>query len=123
MATRRAVAQFRRDIAELKRIVKDFARRLELLEAQEKRRLAQPVSPERAEGARFSAGWLKKHRRRLGLSANEYATLVGVHPITIYAWEKGRSKPRKEQLAALVSIRDLRKREARMRLQMLGKAG
>jgi DNA-binding transcriptional regulator YiaG len=122
-ATKRAVAQFRHDIAELKRVVKDISRRLDLLESQEKRRLAEPVALERAEGARFSPAWLRKHRQRLGLSANEYAAIVGVHPLTIYNWEKGTSKLRKEHLAALVSVRDLRKREARLRLEMLGKAG
>lgn len=116
---KRAAAQYRRDIAELKRTVRKLSRKISLLESQEKKRLAQPVSPKLAEGARFSPNWLKKHRRRLGLSAADYAALVGVHQITIYNWEQGKSKPRKEQLAALVAVRKLGKREARMRLEML----
>ncbi len=55
----------------------------------------------------------------MGLSAADYAKLVGVTAQTIYSWEQGRSKPRNEQLAALLAIRDLRKREAHKRLQLL----
>ena len=81
-------------------------------------------SPKLAEGARFSPERLKRHRERLGLSAADYARLVGVHQITIYNWEQGKSRPRKEQLAALVAVRGLGKRETQMRLEMIrAKAG
>jgi DNA-binding transcriptional regulator YiaG len=119
MSTRRAVARHRTDIAALKRSVSSLQKKVKLLEKQEKRRLVARPSPKLAEGARFSPARLKRHRERLGLSAADYSRLVGVHQITIYNWEQGKSRPRKEQLAALVAVRGLKKREARMRLAML----
>ena len=114
-----ASTRHRSDIAELKRTVKELEKKVALLEKQESRRMAARPSVNLAEGARFSPERLKRHRERLGLSAADYAVLVGVHQITIYNWEQGKSRPRKEQLAALVAVRSLGKREAQTRLEML----
>ncbi|MBN1489328.1 MAG: helix-turn-helix domain-containing protein [Phycisphaerae bacterium] len=118
--TKRASAQYRRDIAELKRLVADLKRRVEFLERQEKRRVIERPSKKAAEGVRFSARWLKVHRERLGISAADYGRLVGVSSLTIYNWESGKAKPRKEGLAALAAVRGLGKREVLKRLEMLG---
>jgi DNA-binding transcriptional regulator YiaG len=68
---------------------------------------------------RFSARSVKAQRRRIGLSADDYAKLVGVSSLTIYNWEHGKSRPRKEQLASLVSIRGIGKREAQAKLRLV----
>ncbi len=39
--------------------------------------------------------------------------------MTIYNWESGNSRPRPEQLAALVAVRKLGKREAIKKLELL----
>jgi len=114
---RKANAQYRKDIAEVKRQLGAMKKRVDYLDAQERKRLRKPVSVSEAEGHRFSPGWLKAHRYRLGLAAADYAELVGVSPQTIYNWEHGKSKPRKEQLAALAAIRRIGKREAQRRLE------
>lgn len=113
-------AAYRRDIAELKRTHSDLARRIAFLEKQEKKRIASAPSEKAAEGARFSPKWVKSHRKKLGLSAADYALLVGCSGLTVYNWEQGKSKPRAKQLAALVEVRGLGKREALRRLEMLG---
>jgi DNA-binding transcriptional regulator YiaG len=119
-STRKATAHFRRDIAGLKRLVSSIDKRLATIEAIERKRLEAESPPVRlAEGARFSPGWLRAHRKRLGISAADYAKLVGVTGVTIYNWEQGKQKPRKEQLAALVAARGLGKREVQRRLAML----
>ena len=118
-STRRAVAQFRRDIAELKRLAKSMERRLAAIERQEKKRLGKRVSADLAEGARFAPRWVRSHREKIGFSQADYATLVGVSPMTIYNWEHGKTKPGKEQLAALVAVRRLGKREAERRWEMI----
>jgi DNA-binding transcriptional regulator YiaG len=117
--TKQAVAQYRREIAELKRQVKRQEKKIAFLEDQERKRLEQPETEGLAEGARFSARSVKSQRERLGLSAANYAKLVGVSSLTIYNWEHGKSRPRREQLAALVAVRGIGKREALRRLQLL----
>lgn len=118
-STVKASAQFRREIASLKRQVDEQARQIAFLEAQEKRRLVEEPKEEAAENARFSAAGLKSHRKRLGLSAADFAKLVGVTAQTIYLWENGETRPRAKQLAALVEVRGIGKREALKRLEML----
>ncbi len=116
---RRANTHHRRDIAQLKRQVVGLSKQVAYLEQQERKRAAKGTPVAIAEGRRFSAHGLKTHRERVGLSAADYSTLVGVTAQTIYSWEQGKSKPRDEQLAALVAVRDLGKREALKRLDLL----
>ena len=118
--TNRASVQHRRDIAELKRLVGDLSRRVAFLESQEKRRVARPVQDKPSGQVRFSPRWVKAQRERLGLSAADYGKLVGVSSLTVYNWEGGKSKPREEKLAAIAAVRELGKREALRRLEMMG---
>jgi DNA-binding transcriptional regulator YiaG len=120
-ATKQAVAQYRRDIAKLKRQVGGLEKKITFLEDRERKRLEEPqMNQEELENIRFSARSVKAQRNRLGLSAADYAKLVGVSSLTIYNWESGKSRPRKEQLAALVAVRGIGKREALKRLELLG---
>ena len=117
--TRKLVAQQRRDIADLKRQVQDQARTISFLQRREKHRLEEKPAEELATNARFSPKRLRSHRERLGLSAADYAKLVGVSSQSIYLWEQGKARPRAQQLAALVAVRGIGKREAQKRLEML----
>jgi DNA-binding transcriptional regulator YiaG len=119
-STKGAVAQFRRDIAKLKRQVRDQQKEIGFLKAQERKRLSQPQPKEEPEeGVRFSARSVKAQRRRLKLSAADYGKLVGVSGLTIYNWELGKSRPREAQLAKLVAVRGIGKREALAKLEMV----
>lgn len=116
---RNASAQYRRDIAQLKRQTNTLSKQVAFLEQQEKKRVSKRVPLANAEGKRFSRRGLTTHRKIAGLSAADYAKLVGVSAQTIYGWEQGRSKPRAQQLAALSAVRNLGKREAQKRLRLL----
>ena len=116
---RAASARYRREIAELKRLAKDLEKRLTHIEQQERRRVRKAPSPELAEGTRFSPRGLTSHRARLGLSAADYGLLTGVSGQMIYKYERGETKPRAPQLAKLVAVRGLGKREALHRLALL----
>jgi DNA-binding transcriptional regulator YiaG len=115
---KRASAQQRRDIAALKRQLKDQQREnARLAKAVASGRGAAAVStPEPATAPRFSPTWLRKHRAKLDISAADYARLVGVSGLTIYNWEKGRSRPRMAQLESLSEVRGLGAREALERI-------
>ncbi len=118
-AARKASAQYRRDIANLKRSVGELTKQVRYLERQERKRAVNTPPEAAAAGRRFSAHGLKAHRRKLGFSAAEYAALLGVSAQTVYNWEQGQSKPRQQQLAALVAIRGLGKRDAEKRLELI----
>lgn len=118
-ATKKLTAQYRRDIAALKRQVASLRKTVNLLEAQEKRRVAKQPVPQKVEGVRFRADGLKSHRAKLGLSAADYGRLVGASGLSIYHWESGKARPRQAQVAKLVTVRGIGKREALKRLQFL----
>ena len=71
----------------------------------------------RAWGVRYSARSVRAQRKRLGISAEDYGRLIGVSGLTIYNWEHGKARPRKAQLAALIAVRGIGKREAVKQLQ------
>jgi DNA-binding transcriptional regulator YiaG len=119
-STRRAVVQYRRDIARLKREMQDQQKEISFLKAQERKRLGQPQAAEEPqEKARFSARSVQAQRRRLKLSAEEFGRLVGVSSLTVYSWEHGKSRPRNAQFASLVAVRGLGRREALKKLETL----
>ncbi len=116
---RKASAELRRTVAALKSEVATLRRGVHFRERQEKRRLQSAPKASSAKGVRFSARWVEADRERLGLSAKDYGLLVGVVGLTIYNWEKGKSKPSDERLAAWAAVRGIGKREALRRLELL----
>jgi DNA-binding transcriptional regulator YiaG len=117
-AIKRAVGQFRHDIARLKRQLAACQRQLSRRSADAERGVGESVSHTVAARprTRFSARSVRAQRKRLKLSAAEFGRLVGVSGQTIYQWEQGKSRPRKSQFAALVALRSMRRREALVRL-------
>ncbi|HLA83551.1 MAG TPA: helix-turn-helix domain-containing protein [Thermoguttaceae bacterium] len=114
--TKQAVARYRGDIVQLKKMLDQQEREIKRLQKQVEQQGQVPVDEESSEDVRFSARSVKAQRARLGLSAADYGKLVGVSPLTIYHWEKGESRPRKAQLDALVAVRGIGKREALAKL-------
>lgn len=113
---KKAAAKYRADMADLKR-------RLAMLEKLVTRLGKGSSSPKEPRGEaegmvriRFSAKRLAAQRQKLGISAGEMGTLVGVSAQTIYNWEAGKSRPRQQQLVALAAVRRLGKRQVKERL-------
>lgn len=115
---KKAVATYRSEIAALKR-------RVETLERQAKRTqrvVSQAVAAEpddEPSNLRFRPDGLKKHRERLGLSANDVAKILGCSQLSVYKWESGKTRPRAKQLEAIAQLRTMGKREALKRLEEL----
>lgn len=120
--TSRAVTQYRREIAKLKRQHRDYEKKLAALGAKSAKSQAIAGDDDPDGGLRFSSKSVRAQRRRTGLSAADYAKLVGVSPLTIYNWEHNKTRPRRGQFATLVSLRGLGKREALARLAERGAA-
>ncbi len=116
---KKASAQHRRDIATLKRQALKLERQVSLLKRQAINNAPAPEAGRSA--ARFTAKGLRSQRKRLGLSAAEYAKLVGVTSQAIYQWEREAAHPRKKQITALAALRGIGKKEALSRLQQLAK--
>jgi DNA-binding transcriptional regulator YiaG len=114
-ALKKASAQQRRDIAALKRQLREQERaNAKLAKAVSNGRAVAPAAS--TSTVRFSPTWLRAHRAKLELSAADYARLVGVSGLTIYNWEKGKTKPQAAQLAKLAEVRGMGKREAIARI-------
>ena len=117
-ALKKASAQQRRDIAALKRQFREQQRANAMLaKVVSEGRAAAPAVSDATSTRRFSPTWLRKHRAKLGISAADYAKLVGVSGLTIYNWERGKSRPRQAQLIALAEVRGMGKREAVAKLE------
>jgi DNA-binding transcriptional regulator YiaG len=116
---KRASAQHRRDIAELKHRLSDLQRKVSPLQKQVLKSVPGQTAEPEAEHVRFTAKGLRSQRKRLGLSADNYGKLIGVTGQTIYSWEQEISRPRRAQVARLASLRHLGKREAQARLRQL----
>ena len=116
--SKQLVSKHRHEIAALKREVR--ALESKLVRLQKKGGASEPESDESEalEGlnVRFSAKSVRSQRRRLNLSASEFARLLGVSAQTIYLWESGRSRPRQAQLQSLVAVREMGRRDAQAKL-------
>ena len=123
-SVRSASGQYRRDIAALKRINKELGRKVVLLEKAVAKAAVAAPSVEGGAEVRFSPRWVSNHRTSIGLSQDNYAALVGVSPMTIFNWEKGKSRPMPKQLAAWGAVKKLGKRAAMQRLEAIkGRTG
>jgi DNA-binding transcriptional regulator YiaG len=114
---KKTVASYRSEIAALKR-------RVQTLEKQGKRsaKAAAPAQQEDESSStprRFSATRLAAQRKKLGLSASDFAALLGVSGQSIYKWEQGESRPRARQLEAIAALRGVGKKEAALRLEQM----
>jgi DNA-binding transcriptional regulator YiaG len=120
---RKASAQARSQIAALRRRVEELERELKRLGRGGGRSTPRSEAAEAEDASgpqrRFSASRLAAQRQKLGLSAAEFATLLGVSGQSVYKWEHGESRPRARQLEAIAGLRGVGKREAKARLEKL----
>jgi DNA-binding transcriptional regulator YiaG len=115
----KASGQYRKDLAELKRQNVKTRAEIGRLQRQASKGGAAPVADVPAGRVRYSATSVKAQRKRLGLSAEAFAKLIGVSLQTIYKWEQGKSRPRAAQVAAFAAVRGIGKTEANARLEQL----
>jgi len=108
---KKASAQYRSDIAALKRYI--FA--LEVSVKKLSKSQPKPVlniEEEVTTARRFSAGGFATLRKKFHLSAEQMGKLIGVSAQTVYHWEAEKTRPRSSQLPAIAAARKLTKKEA-----------
>lgn len=121
---KKATAQYRTHIAALRKRLDQLERMLKRTSKVAAKATAQsgraaPAAEDDSEGGvqrRFSAKRLASTRAKLGLSAADFAALIGVSGLSVYKWEQGKARPRAKQLEAIASVRGIGKREAAERL-------
>jgi DNA-binding transcriptional regulator YiaG len=120
-ALKKAVSQYRSQIAELKRRTQALEQQVNRLSKSSGRAAPAAAREDKQEDAgpqvRFSAKSLASQRRRLGLSAAALARLLGVSALSIYKWESGNTRPRAKQIQAIAALRKMGRREAQQRLE------
>jgi DNA-binding transcriptional regulator YiaG len=118
---KKSSAQYRAHIAALRRRVDDLERQLKRVGKSAARSSSSADADEDSSGTprRFSPTRLASQRQKLGLSAAEFAALLGVSGQSVYKWEHGESRPRARQLEAIAALRGIGKREAAARLEKL----
>lgn len=119
---KKAAAAHRSDIAALKKQCQVIEKALKAAAKGGRGRLAaDPIgsAPEAGDGEgrlRFRAQGLASHRKRLGLTVEQVAQLIGVSGQSVYLWESGRAKPRAKYMPAIEALRKMGKKEAAARL-------
>lgn len=117
---KKSSAQYRTHIAALRRRIDELERQLK--RASKGTAAAVKSTPPEEEGGthrRFSPTRLAAQRSKLGLSAADFAALLGVSGQSVYKWEHGEARPRAAQLEAIAALRGIGKREAAARLAQL----
>lgn len=123
---KKASAQYRTHIAALRRRIDQLERLLKktskmAVKAAAPSRVAPADAEESEDGTRrrFSPTRLAATRKKLELSAADFAALIGVSGLSVYKWEQGKTRPRAKQLEAIASVRGIGKREAAARLEAI----
>jgi DNA-binding transcriptional regulator YiaG len=114
---KKASSQYRTHIAALRRRIDALERELKKAAKAPARRAPVDEGDAPAVPRRFSPSRLAATRKKLGLSAADFGSLIGVTGQSIYKWESGEARPRAKQLEAIASVRGIGKREAAERLE------
>ncbi len=96
--------QFRRELRDVHRALNQLSSEVRGLAAAGAFR--SPGGPQDAESMAFTAEGLKSLREQFDLTQQELAQLLQVSPVTVTAWETGKSCPRRSNLAQIAAMRE-----------------
>ncbi len=118
IGARKALADLKRRIAALEKQVKAFGAVLAGIPQ------SQAEAPA-AEKVRITAKGMRSLRKKLRLTREQFAKLVGITASGVYLWERknGPLRVRGTTKAAILAIRNLGASEAKKRLEEMGKTG
>ena len=110
-AWKKASSQYRSDIAALKRRIAALESAIGKLGKQTGQAVALDDDAQQDKPMRFRADGFASLRKKLGVTANEMGTLLGVTGQSVYKWEKGTAKPRASQMKAIAAVRQMGKKQ------------
>ena len=115
----RSSVAHRRDIAKLKREIAGLQKELKWYRRAQASSSTRVSADEEAFAGRtrFVAKGFRSLRHRLGLSAAQMGTLLGVSEQSIYNWETKAAIPRRSHLPTIAKLRGIGKREAQRLVQ------
>jgi len=114
LGLRRTAADLKRRVAQLERELRSLRKTIGALTK------AHPLTaPETTDKARITAKGMRSLRRRLRLTGQEFAKLLGITAQVVYGWEKasGPLRMRGTTRAAVLAVRGIGAREARRKLE------
>jgi len=125
---RATVEPLAKEVRQLKRTVARLSKTLAGLDKaaalKTRRQPAGAVMPgagaDEVKAARITSGVIKNLRKKLGVSQESMAVLLGVSPGAVAVWEQGRARPRGGNKAALVALRKLGRRDVKRLLAAKG---
>lgn len=109
---KRTVSRLRRTVASLEKAAREWTKQIRAQKAELK------VPEEEVKAARLSPGLIRSLRKRLGLSQEQLATVVGISTVSVGLWEQGKTRPTGSNRSALVALRKLGKRDVRRILEL-----
>ncbi len=123
-AVRKPTVGLRRSAADLKRRIAALEKEVRALRNAVRRLGSEPTGAarEKTDTARITAKGMRSLQRRLRLTGQEFARLLGVTPQVIYSWGKasGPLRVRQKTRAAILAAREIGAREAQRRLDQRG---
>lgn len=110
----RTNAEQRKQIAALRRQLSELQRAIKQLQRGQQSAVSTQENPQAEAGRalRWRPEGFAQHRKRLGISAEQMARLIGCSALSVYKWEAGKVRPRQAQLDAIARVRNLSKSEA-----------
>ena len=114
LGLRRTTTDLKRRVAQLEKELSSLKKSIDVLKSAHA-----AAAPKTAGKARLTAKSMRNLRRRLRLSGQEFARLLGITPQVVYGWEKasGPLRVRGTTRAAILAVRGIGAREARRRLE------
>ena len=110
-ALKKASSHYRSEIAALKRRLSSLESSMARLAKNKVAASSVEAEDDNEKTLRFRPAGFTKLRQKLGVTANEMGTLLGVTGQSIYKWEKGTARPRASQLQAISAVRKMGKRQ------------
>ena len=106
------VREMERELRDLQKSISSLREDVdELLEHKRQQMDVPPAPEEKVESSRVTKRTLRSIRKKFNLAQDELARLLEVSPATISQWERGESRPRSNNQARIITLREMEKEQ------------